>query len=84
MANTPPTQAPTAAELLAMWGPFVANAGTYDISGDSVTFRPMVAKMPEVMKPGNSATAQFKLEGDTLTLTLHIQPSNPIITLKRI
>jgi len=74
----------TAAELLAMWGAFVATAGTYDISGDSVTFRPMVAKMPEVMKPGNSAIAQFKLEGDTLTLTLHIQPSNPIITLKRI
>jgi hypothetical protein len=74
----------TADELRAMWGPFVANAGTYEISGDTLTTRPLVAKNPKVMSPGSSATASFKLEGDTLTLALHFPPSNPIITLKRI
>ncbi len=36
----------TAAELLAVWGPFIANSGTYEISGDTLTTQPTVAKMP--------------------------------------
>jgi hypothetical protein len=58
----------TADELRALWGPMVANAGTYDISGDLITTHPLVAKIPVVMKPGASEVYRFPLEGKTLTL----------------
>ena len=77
----------TAAELQATLGPFVANSGTYDISGDTLTTRPMVAKMPKIMSSGSSATHSFKLEGDTLTMTnsAAITGSTPSLwTFKRV
>lgn len=48
------------------WNAFTANAGTYQISGSTLTTRPMVAKNPGVM--GTSATREFKIDGRTLTL----------------
>src|SRR3990170_2698851 len=39
----------TAAELNAAWGPFVAQAGTYEVKGGNITLRPLVAKNPTVM-----------------------------------
>jgi hypothetical protein len=48
------TSKATADELRAMWGPMAANAGTYDVSGNLVTIRPIVAKIPVVMKPGRT------------------------------
>jgi hypothetical protein len=46
------TSKATADEVRALWGPLVANAGTYQISGDLITIHPLVAKIPVVMKPG--------------------------------
>jgi hypothetical protein len=46
------TSKATADELRAMWGPMAANAGAYEVSGNLVTIRPIVAKIPVVMKPG--------------------------------
>src|ERR1700716_1690741 len=40
----------TTDELRAIWGPLLANAGTYEISGDLITIHPVVAKIPVVMK----------------------------------
>ncbi|MDP2320369.1 MAG: lipocalin-like domain-containing protein [Acidobacteriota bacterium] len=48
------------------WNAFTANSGTYQISGSTLTTRPMVAKNPGVM--GTSATREFKIDGKTLTL----------------
>src|SRR5688572_27680346 len=31
----------TADELRATWGPFVGEAGTYEVSGDTITMRPL-------------------------------------------
>jgi Lipocalin-like domain len=59
----------TAAELLATWGPFNAASGAYEISGDNLTVRPVVAKNPQVMAPGAVLVYSFKLEGHTLTIT---------------
>ena len=59
----------TADELRATWGPFVAEAGTYDVKGDVITMRPIASKNPAVMGPGVFITYTFKLEGDTLSLT---------------
>ena len=46
----------------------LANAGTYDVSGDLITIHPLVAKTPVVMKPGANEVYRFRIEGKTLTL----------------
>jgi hypothetical protein len=58
----------TADELRAIWGPLLANAGTYEVSGDLITIHPLVAKLPVVMKPGANEVYRFRIEGKTLTL----------------
>ena len=43
----------SADELRAAWGPFVSEAGTYEVGpGGSVTMRPIASKNPAVMGPG--------------------------------
>ena len=63
------TNTATAAQLNAVWGPFTGQSGTYEVSGSTVTTRPLAAKNPGVMASGNFATSSFKVEGSTLTLT---------------
>jgi hypothetical protein len=63
------TNKATADELRAMWGPMAANSGTYDISGNLVTIRPIVAKIPVVMKEGANEVYAFRIEGNILSLT---------------
>ena len=58
----------TADEVRAIWGPLLANAGTYEVSGDLITIHPIVAKIPVVMKPGANEVYRFRIEGRTLTL----------------
>ena len=58
----------TADELRAIWGPLLANAGTYEVAGDLITIHPLVAKIPVVMKPGANEVYRFRFEGKTLTL----------------
>ena len=59
----------TADQVRAVWGPFTANSGTFQISGTTLTTRATVAKNPGPMAPGAFGENTFKLEGDTLTLT---------------
>ena len=59
----------TPAEIIATWGPFVAASGTYEVSGNIVTCRALIAKNPNVVGPGNFSVYTFKIEGDTLTMT---------------
>lgn len=65
----------TVEELLSVWRPFTANAGTYEIKGDIVTTHPIVAK---VMRPGGRATIKFETEGNTLTLTQVAEDDVPV------
>src|SRR6516164_6003730 len=58
----------TASELRAIWGPLLANAGTYEVSGDLITIHPLVAKIPIVMKVGANEVYRFRIEGKTMTL----------------
>src|SRR4029453_18373361 len=46
----------SADELRAAWGPFVGEAGTYEVSGNLITMRPIVAKNPAAMAPGAFTT----------------------------
>jgi Lipocalin-like domain len=55
-------------ELQSRWGQFAANAGTYEVSGDTVTQHVVVAKNPELQ--GKTVTrATIKLEGNNLWVT---------------
>ena len=60
---------PTIEELQARWGPFAANAGTYELVGDTLTLRAMVSKEPRDQTPGGFARLRVKLEGEILSLT---------------
>ena len=59
---------PTVEELQARWGPFQANAGTYELSGNILTLRLMVSKNPNDQR-GNFARLTVKMDGDRLWLT---------------
>jgi hypothetical protein len=61
---------PTDKQRADAFGPFTANAGTYDITGNELTYRRIVTKLPSGMRPPSSWTMTFRLEGnDTLWLT---------------
>lgn len=68
----------SADELRAVWGPFVAEAGTYDVTdGNLITMRPIASKNPAVMGPGVFITYTFKLDGDTLWITQQRNQKGP-------
>ena len=68
----------TADELRAVWGPFVSEAGTYEVTpGNVVTMRPIASKNPAVMGPGVFITYSYKLDGDTLSLTQQRNQNGP-------
>ena len=59
----------TAEELRQAWGPVVAEAGTYETRGNTLTMRPVVAKNPAAMGAGASFTYNYRIVADTLWLT---------------
>lgn len=68
----------TADELRAAWGPFVAEAGTYELAaGGLVTMRPVASKNPAVMGPAVFITYSYQLDGDTLSLTQQRNQNGP-------
>lgn len=58
-----------AAALAAIWNPLTANAGTFEVSGDTMIRRPLVAKSPAAMAPGAFNEYTFRLSADTLWVT---------------
>jgi hypothetical protein len=68
----------SADELRAAWGPFVSEAGTYEVTPDGlITMRPIASKNPAVMGPGVFITYAYKLNGDTLSLTQQRNQNGP-------
>jgi hypothetical protein len=68
----------TADELRAIWGPFVGEAGTYEVApGSLITMRPIASKNPAVMGPGVFITYSYRLDGDTLSLTQQRNQNGP-------
>ena len=68
----------SADELRAAWGPFVSEAGTYELApGGLITMRPIASKNPAVMGSGVFITYAYKLEGDTLSLTQQRNQNGP-------
>ena len=68
----------TADELRAVWGPFVAEAGTYKFTGaDVVTMKPIASKSPAAMAPGAFIVYGFKQDGDTIWLSQQKNQGGP-------
>jgi hypothetical protein len=68
----------SADELRAVWGPFVGEAGSYEMTaGNLVTMRPVASKNPAVMGPGVFITYSYRLEGDTMWLTQQRNQNGP-------
>ena len=57
---------PTPEEMVAQHESIIVNTGTYEISGSTVTFRPIIAKSPGFV--GGHGTAEFRVVDDMLTL----------------
>jgi hypothetical protein len=77
----------SADQLRASWGPFVGEAGTYDVKGNVITMRPIAAKNPAAMMHGAFTTWSFKLTGDTLVVTAETNQNGPIanpVTVKAV
>ena len=75
----------TAAQLLAAWGPFVAQIGTYEMAGDLVTERVLVAKeVANMLLNGAGVVRRYRLEGNTLTIEPSREAGARQITLKLI
>lgn len=68
----------TADDLRAAWGPFYAEAGTYEVAGGVITMRPIAAKNPAAMTPGAFTAFSFKADGDTLWVTAERNQNGPI------
>jgi hypothetical protein len=69
-ASAPPQDAAklTDAEKISrfeQWDRFGSNAGTYHVSGSTLTTRPLIAKNQSVME-GESFSRKFTMKGDTL------------------
>jgi hypothetical protein len=77
----------SADELRATWGPFVGEAGTYEIEGNLITMRPIAAKNPAAMTHGAFSTWSFTLTGDTLLITAERNQNGPVanpVTVKAV
>ena len=76
----------SADQLREVWGPFVAEAGTFEVSGsNTITMHAMVAKNPAAMTANASSVYTYRREGDFLTLTEVRTPAGPAsmaITIK--
>ena len=55
-------------EKIQAFDSFTANTGTYEVSGSTLTIRPIVARSPNFMA-GGSSSYQFRAEGSNLWLT---------------
>ena len=70
----------TADELRRVWGPVIAEAGSYELSsGSTLTLRPVVAKNPASMSPGAFTTYGYRVSGDTLWLTHQRDQRGPVV-----
>ena len=61
---------PTDEQRLAAWRRFFANAGTYEISGNEIHMKVIVARSPNATAEQAEGTSTFEVDGDTMVRTL--------------
>ncbi len=59
----------SADDLRRVWGPVVAEAGSYELSSGSFVTHPVVSKNPAAMTAGSFTSYSYRVAGDTLWLT---------------
>ena len=80
----------SADQLRAVWGPFVGEAGTFEVrANDLIAMQATVAKNPSAMRKGAVSVFTYRRDGNTLTLTQVRTPAGPnanpvTITLTRV
>ena len=77
--------AASASELRATWGPFVGEAGTFEVTGNEITMQALVAKNPAAMAKGATSVYTYERNGETLMLTqvrTHSGPSPAPVIIK--
>jgi hypothetical protein len=78
-AELPPADQRTDKQAADAFGPFAANAGSYEIKDNEITIKRTVAKDPTAMKAGNLQVLTFRLEGkDALWLTQKASQAGPV------
>ena len=68
----------SADDLRAAWGPFYAEAGTYEVAGNLITLKPTAAKNAAAMMPEAFTTWAFERDRDTLRVTADHDQRGPI------
>lgn len=77
----------SAEDLRAAWGPFYAEAGTYEVTSHVITLRAIAAKNPAAMTSGAFTTWSYRLDGNTLWVTAERNQNGPIanpVTVKSV
>lgn len=72
------TAKPTPEEMQSHWGPFAANAGTYELSGTALTRRAIVAKNPANQNGKIVTRSTIKLDGNNLWITTSEGPAGKV------
>ena len=72
---------PTDAQRLAAWRPFFASAGTYEVSGNEIHTKVIVARNPNATAEQLEHSSTFEVDGDTMVETLD---TGLVITYTRI
>ena len=63
---------PTDAQRAAAYGPFFANSGTYEVTGSTITFLPILAMSPNVTNSPRPFSHDFRFEGDSLIILYRV------------
>jgi hypothetical protein len=61
-----------------MWNPLTAQGGTYQLSGNTLTRRPTVAKNEAVMTTNPPIVQQVRVEASKLTLVAKSAAGQPV------
>ncbi len=59
---------PTDAQIAAAYRQFLANSGTYEVKGSTITRLPIVAKGPNLTNSPRPGSFEFRFEGDSLII----------------
>jgi hypothetical protein len=67
----------TAEQIAGSIRQFVANSGTYEVKGSTITRLPIVAKSPNWMNSPHPESEDFRFEGDSLIILYKPSPKLP-------
>jgi hypothetical protein len=77
--NFPVGTPATVEDYQAIWSPFTGQAGEFEAGADVVTHRPFVAKNPNNMDAGTFLEQSFRLQADTLWMTIVRNSLGPVV-----